>query len=165
MSMTMIAAMARDRVIGIDNAMPWHLPAEMAHFRRSTTGKTVIMGRKTFESFGGPLKNRRNVVLTRSETYAPEGAETVHSVEDAIASLGGEDELMIIGGAEIYEQFLPHADKLLLTEVEASVDGDTRFPDFDETEWRVENRDFHARDEKNAYDFTIVTYVRTKSAN
>ncbi|MBM7563339.1 type 3 dihydrofolate reductase [Paenibacillus sacheonensis] len=162
MKITLIAAMAQDRIIGIDNGMPWHLPAEMAHFRRSTTGKTVLMGRKTFESFGGPLKNRRNVVLTRSAEYKPEGAETVHSVDEAIAALGGEDELMIIGGAEIYAQFLPLADKLLLTEVDAKVEGDAAFPMFDNEQWHVERREFHAKDEKNAYDFTILTYVRIK---
>ncbi|MFC4809538.1 type 3 dihydrofolate reductase [Paenibacillus sp. GCM10023250] len=163
MTITMIAAMAHDRVIGANNALPWHLPAEMSHFRRSTTGKTVVMGRKTFESFGGPLKNRRNVVLTRSVTYRPEGAETVHSVEEALARYAGEDELMVIGGAEIYAQFLPHADMMLLTEVDSAVEGDTRFPEFDASEWQAASREFHAKDERNAYDFTIVTYVRTKS--
>lgn len=156
----MIAAMANDRVIGSGNAMPWHLPAEMAHFRKSTSGKTVLMGRKTFESLGGALKNRRNVVLTRSEAYVPEGAEVVHSVGEAVAKFCGEDELMIIGGAEIYKQFLPFADKLLLTEVHANVEGDAYFPAIDDAEWHAELREFRAKDEKNKYDFTIVSYVR-----
>lgn len=160
MTITMIAAMAEDRVIGVDNGMPWHLPAEMAHFRRSTTGKTIVMGRKTFESFGGPLKNRRNVVLTRSADYRPDGAETMHTVEEALAELGSEEELMIIGGAQVYAQFLPFADKLLLTEVHAAVEGDARFPAFDAAEWEAVSREFHAKDEKNAYDFTIITYIR-----
>ncbi|QHW34536.1 dihydrofolate reductase [Paenibacillus rhizovicinus] len=162
MKITMIAAMAEDRVIGVNNEMPWHLPAEMAHFRRSTTGKTIVMGRKTLESFGGALKNRRNVVLTRSEAYRPDGAETVHSVEEAMTRFGGEEELMIIGGAQVYSQFLPYADKLLLTEVHAAFEGDARFPVVDESEWQAVNREFHAKDEKNAYDFTIITYIRVQ---
>ncbi|AZN41948.1 type 3 dihydrofolate reductase [Paenibacillus albus] len=167
MTITMIAAMARGRVIGVNNGMPWHLPAEMAHFRRSTLGRTVIMGRKTFESFGArPLPKRRNVILTRSQDFAPEGCEVVHSVEEAIAKYGADsvhsdsDELMIIGGTEIYKQFLPHADKLLLTEVHADVDGDAHFPDFAPSEWFAQSREPHAKDENNAYDFEIVTYVR-----
>ncbi|REE80080.1 dihydrofolate reductase [Paenibacillus taihuensis] len=173
MTITMIAAMAHNRVIGIENGMPWHLPAEMAHFRRSTLGKTVVMGRKTFESFGSrPLPKRRNVILTRSEQFAPDGCEIVHSVEEAIAKFGqtsnadhasGEsDELMIIGGTEIYNQFLTYADKLLLTEVDADVEGDAHFPYFEQDEWTVANREPYAKDEKNAYDFAIVTYVRKK---
>ncbi|WP_308634305.1 dihydrofolate reductase [Paenibacillus silvisoli] len=163
---TMIAAMARNRVIGIDNGMPWHLPAEMAHFRRSTLGKTVVMGRKTFESLGQPLKNRRNVILTRSLDYKPEGCEVVHSVEDAMAKFASPgEELIIMGGAEIYKQFLPHADKLLLTEVDAEVAGDAYFPAFGMDAWTVEGREPFTKDEKNAYDFEIVTYVRTKSEN
>lgn len=165
MTITMIAAMARNRVIGIENGMPWHLPAEMAHFRRSTLGKTVVMGRKTFESFGSrPLPKRRNVILTRSHDFAPESCEVVHSVEEAIATYGRDfaesDELMIIGGTEIYNQFLPYADKLLLTEVDAYIDGDAFFPHFSSEEWTVASREPYAKDEKNAYDFVIVTYVR-----
>ncbi|RAP78241.1 dihydrofolate reductase [Paenibacillus montanisoli] len=158
---TMIAAMARNRVIGIDNGMPWHLPAEMAHFRRSTLGKTVVMGRKTFESLGRPLKNRRNVILTRSLDYNPEGCEIVHSVEEALARYGSpEEELIIMGGSEIYKQFMPYADKLLLTEVDAVVEGDAYFPEFRASEWTESHRDPYTKDEQNAYDFAIVTYIR-----
>ncbi|SEM85093.1 dihydrofolate reductase [Paenibacillus sp. OV219] len=165
MTITMIAAMAQGRVIGVDNGMPWHLPAEMAHFRRSTLGRTVIMGRKTFESFGSrPLPKRRNIILTRSHDFAPEGCEVVHSIEEALtkysADSGNNDELMVIGGTEIYKQFLPYADKLLLTEVEADVAGDAHFPEFSLGEWSVMSREPYAKDEKNAYDFEIVTYVR-----
>ncbi|WP_219837498.1 type 3 dihydrofolate reductase [Paenibacillus sp. R14(2021)] len=160
MTLTLIAAMARNRVIGADNSMPWHLPAEMAHFRRTTSGKTVVMGRKTFQSLGGPLPKRRNVILTRDRGFAAEGCEVVHDVEEAIAKFGDGEELMIIGGAEIYAQFLPRADKLLLTEVEADVEGDAYFPSFDPAEWRVDSTEKHEIDDKNAFAFRIMTYMR-----
>ncbi|MFD0713486.1 dihydrofolate reductase [Paenibacillus sp. GCM10027626] len=162
MTITLIAAMASNRVIGIDNKLPWRLPEEMAHFRRSTTGKTVIMGRKTFESLGGALKNRRNVIITRNEDYnATEGCEVAHSIEAALQryAAGGE-ELMVIGGAEIYRQFLPHADKLLLTEVFVELEGDAYFPAFASEEWENVQEECHERDEKHAYPFCIRTYRR-----
>jgi len=154
--------MAKNRVIGIDNGMPWRLPAEMAHFRRSTLGKTVLMGRKTFESLGGkPLKDRRNVILTRNAGFAAEGCETVDGIEEALQRYAsGENELVVIGGAEVYKLFLPHAEKLLLTEVEAEVEGDAYFPPFDPEEWTLAATEAHAKDEKNAYDFYIRTYIR-----
>lgn len=158
----MIGAMARNRIIGIDNAMPWRLPAEMSHFRRSTIGRTVVMGRKTFESLGRPLKDRRNVILTRNVDYAPAGCEIIHSLEEALTRYASseEDELVIMGGAELYKQFLPHADKLLLTEVDAVIDGDAFFPEFDLKEWSLVNSEPFPKDEKNAYSFKIQTYVR-----
>ena len=165
MSVTMIAAMAHNRVIGKDNAMPWSLPAEMAHFRRSTIGKTVLMGRQTFESLGRPLKDRRNVILTRRVDYdAPEGCEIIHSVEEALSRYTdhGQEELVIIGGAQIYELFLPYADKLLITDVEADVDGDTHFPVFNLEDWTLMNNVLFHKDEKNAYKFEIRTYERNK---
>ena len=154
--------MARNRVIGIDNAMPWRLPAEMGHFRRSTIGRTVLMGRKTFESLGRPLKDRRNVILTRNVDYAPDGCEIVHSLEEAMTRYAAsrEDELVIMGGAELYKQFLPHADKLLLTEVDADIDGDAYFPEFDLAGWSLVNSEPFPKDEKNSYSFQIQTYVR-----
>ncbi|BBH19921.1 dihydrofolate reductase [Paenibacillus baekrokdamisoli] len=164
MSITMIAAMARNQVIGIENAMPWRLPAEMAHFRRSTIDRTVLMGRKTFESLGRPLKDRRNVILTRNAEFTTEGCEIVHSLEEAIAKYMGDDqgELVIMGGAEIYSLFMPYADKLLLTEVDADLVGDAYFPSFDQNEWTLLASEPFSKDEKNAYDFQIQTYVRNK---
>jgi dihydrofolate reductase len=159
----MIAAMAHNRAIGIDNRMPWRLPAEMAHFKRSTLGKTVLMGRKTFESLGArPLKDRLNVVLTRSQSYAPEGCEVVNSLQEALERYAGSahSELAVIGGAEVYKLFLPYADKLLLTEVEAEIEGDAFFPSFNENEWMLTESESYSKDEKNAYDFCIRTYVR-----
>ncbi|WP_274650692.1 dihydrofolate reductase [Paenibacillus humicola] len=161
MSITLIAAMAKNRVIGANNGMPWRLPAEMAHFRRSTLGRTVLMGRKTFESLGGkPLKDRRNVVLTRQAGAVFAGCETVRSAEEAIERFAAGEELVVIGGAEVYKLFLPAADKLLLTEIDAEPEGDAFFPVFDPGEWLLTGTEAHPKDEKNAYDFCIRTYER-----
>ncbi|MDQ0057997.1 dihydrofolate reductase [Paenibacillus harenae] len=160
MSITLIAAMDRNRAIGIENRMPWRLKAEMAYFTANTTGKTVLMGRKTFDSIGKPLKNRKNVILTRQIGYEQEGCEIVHSIEQALERYRN-DELMIMGGADIYEQFLPFADKLLLTDVEAEIEGaDAYFPAVDETEWDLIRGEHKLRDEHNTYNFTFCTYLR-----
>ncbi|MBD2869785.1 dihydrofolate reductase [Paenibacillus arenilitoris] len=160
MPITLIAAMDRSRTIGVGNKMPWRLPAEMAYFTKMTTGKTVLMGRKTYESLRGPLKNRRNVVLTRQPDYMPEGCEAVHSVEEALG-LGETDELMVMGGAEIYALFLPYADTILLTDVETDIEGgDAFFPSFSTAEWELVDSDRRESDEKNAYAFTFRTYKR-----
>ncbi|MFF2479491.1 dihydrofolate reductase [Paenibacillus sp. NPDC058071] len=164
MSITMIAAMDRNRTIGFGNKLPWRLPAEMAYFKQMTTGKTVLMGRKTFESLRSkPLPNRRNVVLTREIGAVFEGCETVHSVEEAAQRFGGEGELMIIGGAEVYALFLPHADKLLLTEVDVKVaEGDAYFPSLPEGEWVLTGATEVSKDEANAFNFTFQTFTRAE---
>lgn len=163
MSITLIAAMARNRVIGRDNGLPWRLPDDMKFFMRSTLGRTVLMGRKTFESLpGGPLKNRRNVVLTRRADYRPDGCEVVHSVEEALSRYGGE-QLMVAGGAEVYALFMPHAERMLLTEVEADVEGDAFFPEWDPAEWTLVESLEHPADDRHAWPFRFNTYAR-KSA-
>nr|WP_247664726.1 type 3 dihydrofolate reductase [Pseudoalteromonas sp. MMG010] len=126
----MIAAMANNRVIGLDNEMPWHLPADLQHFKKVTTGKPVIMGRKTFESIGRPLPNRRNIIITRNSEYQSEGIETVSSPEAALELVFDVEEIMIIGGGNIYQQFLPIADRLYLTLIDLEVAGDTQFPEY-----------------------------------
>ncbi len=161
MTITLIAAMAKNRVIGIDNDLPWKLPDDMAFFVRSTKGKVVLMGRKTLESFNGPLKNRTNVVLTRQRDYAPEGCVIVHSVEEALERYSGED-VMVAGGAEIYELLLPYADTILLTEVEATVEGDTRFPAFSLDEWELAASVEHPADDRHAFAFHFNTYMRRR---
>lgn len=162
MSITLIAAMGRNRAIGIQNRLPWRLPAEMAYFKAMTTGKTVVMGRKTYESLGRPLPNRRNVVLTRDTALALDGCEIIYSVNEALERYG-DQELMVIGGAEIYSLFLPHADTLLLTEVEVDVEGgDAFFPIFNAEEWSLSASEYMDRDDKNAYAFTFKTYSRIK---
>ncbi|WP_028610690.1 dihydrofolate reductase [Paenibacillus harenae] len=165
MSITLIAAMDHNRTIGVGNKMPWRLPAEMAYFTKMTTGKTVIMGRKTFESLRKPLKDRRNVVLTRQQQFHPEGCEVVHSLEDALA-LSAVDELMVMGGAEIYAQFLPYADTIRLTEVEAEIaGGDAFFPPFSPDEWELTESVRRESDENNAFSFTFQTYKRRSAGS
>jgi len=165
MTITLIAAMARNRVIGRDNGLPWRLPDDMKFFMRSTLGRTVLMGRRTFESLpGGPLKNRLNVVLTRRTDYRPDGCEIVHSVEEALARYGG-GELMVAGGAEVYGLFLPHADRMLLTEVDAVVEGDAYFPEWDPAEWTLVDSQEHPADEKHAYSFRFNTYARNPAGS
>ena len=135
MKLALIAAMAEQRVIGLDNGMPWHLPADLKHFRNLTVGKPVIMGRKTIESIGKALPKRRNIVVTRRSDFGMDGCEVASSIEAAVELVSHEDEVMIIGGASIYEQTLARADILYLTYIHAQFQGDTHFPAFNETEW------------------------------
>ncbi|MFZ5828201.1 MAG: dihydrofolate reductase [Bacillota bacterium] len=156
----LVAAMGRNRVIGKDGTMPWHLPAELKHFRRVTRGKVVVMGRKTYESIGEPLKGRTNIVLTRDLDFEAPGCEVAHSVE---ALLHDERPLYVIGGAQLYRQFLPHADLMHLTRIDADFEGDTFFPEFVLAEWRLVAAEPHPQDEKNLYSFTIETYERIRT--
>ncbi len=156
MKLSLIWAMADDRVIGDGNRLPWRLPADMRWFRRHTLGKPVLMGRKTFESLGSrPLPERRNVVISTREGYHPEGAEVVGSPEAALRLLRDEEEVMVIGGEQIYRALLPRADRLYLTRIHGCFAGDTRFPPFDETQWlEVARRDFEA-DEENPWPYSF----------
>ena len=137
MKISMIAAMANDRVIGKDNQMPWHLPADLKFFKRMTVGKPVIMGRKTFESIGRPLPRRHNIVLTGNRDYQAEGVTVVHDMQQAIEAAGEVEEVVIMGGGNIYRQFLPQAGILYLTFIELTTEGDASFPDHTQDgEWR-----------------------------
>ncbi len=157
----LIAAMTDDRVIGIENRLPWKLPADMKWFRRHTLGKPIVMGRKTFESFGGkPLPERLNIVITRDRDYRAEGAVVVHDIDAALDAAGDAEEVMIIGGASFYEQMLPWADRLYLTFVHADVEGDAWFPEFDRSQWREVYREDHEADEKNPYAYSFVILER-----
>ncbi|MFQ1905694.1 type 3 dihydrofolate reductase [Aeromonas veronii] len=162
MKISMIAAMAHDRVIGKDNQMPWHLPADLAHFKRVTLGKPVLMGRKTFESIGRPLPGRRNLVISRNPGYQAEGIEVVGSVEAALALLAGSsvEELMVIGGGHLYAEMLPSADCLYLTRIDQAVEGDTRFPAFDDGQWQRIACESHPADEKNPHPYSFETWQR-----
>ncbi len=162
MKISMIAAMAHDRVIGKDNQMPWHLPADLAHFKRVTLGKPVLMGRKTFESIGRPLPGRRNLVISRNPGYQVEGIEVVGSVEAALAMLAGSsvEELMVIGGGHLYAEMLPSADCLYLTRIDLAVEGDTRFPAFDDGQWQRIACESHPADEKNPHPYSFETWQR-----
>lgn len=162
MRINLIVAMAKNRVIGVDNQMPWHLPADFAWFKKHTTGFPVVMGRNTFESIGKPLPNRRNIVVTRNADWHTEGCETARSLSAAITLAGDThpSELFIIGGAMLYRAALHEADRLFITEVDATLTGDTHFPEFQNSEWRETFREHRAQDEKNRYAMDFVILVR-----
>ena len=158
--LTLIAAVARDGVIGIGNRLPWHLPADLGHFKALTTGHAVIMGRKTWESLPArfrPLPGRRNIVVTRDTAYRAEGAMVANSLPAAIEAADG-GEAFVIGGAELYAAALPLADRLQLTEIDARFAGDTWFPAVDPGLWREAAREAHCGDE--GFDYAFVTYER-----
>ena len=160
--LSIIVAMAANRVIGKENDLPWHLPADFKYFKAKTVGKPCVMARKTFESLGGALKNRPNIVLTRDESYRAEGAIVVHTIEDALKQAeihrGDAEEVMILGGATFYEAILPQVDRMYITLIHAEFDGDTRFPEFDPNDWVEVWREDHEPDEKNKhqYSFTLL---------
>ena len=162
MILSAIWAMTRNRVIGKDGDLPWRLPDDQRFFRRTTLGKPVIMGRKTFEEIGRPLPQRRNIVLSRRGLDI-EGAEVVTNLEAALALARSEapGEAFIIGGAEIYSLALPMTDRLYMTLIDTELDGDTWFPDFDTTNWHEVRRTDHAADEHHAWPFTIFVMERT----
>ncbi|OIQ24199.1 type 3 dihydrofolate reductase [uncultured Vibrio sp.] len=157
MIISMIAAMADNRIIGKDNQMPWHLPADFAWFKRCTMGKPVVMGRKTYDSIGRPLPGRLNIVISRDETLTIEGVTTVTSIDDAIKVSGEAEEVMIIGGGAIYSACLPIANKLYVTHIDAEIDGDTQFPLWSDAFTESYSEQYSA-DEKNAYNlrFTVL---------
>ncbi|HAW92581.1 MULTISPECIES: type 3 dihydrofolate reductase [unclassified Arsukibacterium] len=161
MKIAMIAAMANNRVIGKDNQMPWHLPADLQHFKAVTLGKPVIMGRKTFESIGRPLPGRRNLVVSRTIPDDTKGVEWFSSVEQALAAASDNNEVMVIGGGEIYRQCLPLADTLYLTEIELMVDGDAYFPDYQRAaDWQLVAEQQHQADGVNPYSYRFITLQR-----
>jgi len=158
MSISMIVAMSKNRAIGVDNKMPWHLPAELAHFKRTTLNKTVLMGRKTFESIGKPLPKRLNVILSRQKDLVIEGCEVVHSVEEAISKYGQDEELMVTGGSEVFDLFMPYVDTIYLTEIDLHVENaDAFFPVYDEAQFEVVSSEAYQEDEKNPYSFIVYT--------
>lgn len=157
-----VVAVSENGVIGSDNRLIWHLPADLKRFKEATTGFPVIMGRKTFESIGRVLPNRRNIVISRSQGLTIPGAELVQSPEDALALCLGEDRVSVIGGGEIYRYFMPFADELFFTRVHHVFEGDTYFPD-PGSEWECVENIFCAPDEKNAYAFTFQRWTRKKS--
>jgi len=158
---SIIAAMTDDRVIGINNSLPWKLPNDMKWFRQHTLGKPILMGRKTFESFGArPLPERTNIIITRDNSYQAEGAVVVHSIDEALQAAGEVEEIMIIGGASFYEQMLPQAQRMYLTRVHADVAGDAWFPEFVESDWQqVEAIDCEV-DERNSYAHSFIILQR-----
>ena len=160
MTVSLVVAASINNVIGSDGGLPWHLPDDLRHFKRLTTGKPVVMGRRTFESIGRPLPDRRNIVMTSNPDYAATGCEVVSSVSEVLDLVGDADEVMIIGGGQMYRDFLEHADRIYLTRVQAYVAGDTRFPKIDEAAWRVVSSEHHAVDEKHDYAFDMMVFER-----
>lgn len=157
----MIAAMANERIIGQGNQMPWHLPADLKHFKQTTLGKPVVMGRKTYESIGKALPGRQNIVISRSGFEAAD-ADIVASPEEAMELVESQEEVMIIGGGKIYELFLPFAQTLYLTFIDLNVEGDTAFPDYAAVaDWLEIASESHQPDEKNRHHYRFVTLERS----
>lgn len=158
--LTLVVAATDGGVIGKGGGMPWHLPADLAHFKRITMGHPVVMGRKTFTSIGRPLPGRLNVVVTRDRTFAADGVTVVHSLDDALTACAGADEVMVIGGGELYRAALPRASRIHLTRVHAALDGDTYFPALDPAEWHASAREERAADDRHAHALTFLTLDR-----
>ncbi len=161
MIISLIAAVSENGVIGKGDGLPWHLPPDMQHFKQSTMGKPVVMGRKTFETLEKPLPGRTNIIVTRQANYNQDGCVVVHSLEEAYQAAGDAEEVMIAGGAAIYKAALPVADRMYLTRIHETFEGDVFFPDFNWREWReVEREDYSDSDQP--YDYSFVTYERKK---
>ena len=164
--LSMIVATADNNIIGKDNDMPWHLPADLAYFKKVTLGKPIIMGRKTYESIGRPLPGRRNIVISRNVDFRAEGIDTVSSVEQALALVDGSDgsegaeEIMVIGGGAIYKHCLASAQRLYITHIKAVIDGDTQFPNYNDGSWKKVSSELRDADEKNAHQLDFCVYER-----
>ncbi len=157
--LSFIVAIAKQRVIGYRNGMPWHLPAELAYFKRTTIGHPIIMGRKTYESIGRPLPGRRNIVVSRNGDFHGEGIEVAHSLDAAIALCAGRD-AFVIGGATLFAEALERADRLFITEIDAAPEGDTFFPPISTQQWREVSRERREADAKNPYAMEFVVLER-----
>ena len=161
MIVALVVAMGRNRVIGRDNALPWHLPADLKHFRALTLGKPVVMGRRTHESIGRPLPERINLVISRDPDYRAEGCIVLPSLAAAYEYGRDQPELMVIGGASIYRQALPEARRIYLTEIRQDFAGDTVFPELEDANWREITRHDHEADGKNPYPYSFIVLERT----
>ena len=167
MKISLVAAVAKNQVIGKNNDLPWHLPDDMKFFMETTKGHYVILGRKNYDSLPPkykPLPNRTNIIVTRQHNFEAPGCLVVNDIQEAlnVAQDNGEQEAMVIGGAEIYRLALPFADRLYLTEIDASVDGDVHFPEWNRAEWSEVSRVRHEKDQRHAFPFDFVLYERTQ---
>lgn len=166
MKLALIWAMSRNRVIGRNNALPWHLSEDLRYFKRVTMGKPIIMGRKTWESIGRPLPGRTNIVITRDQNFQAAGVRVVHSLDDAlrlaehVGVIEGAEEVIVIGGAEIYALALPKAERLYLTQVHAEVEGDAWFPEFDLSQWQELAREDFKAEGPNPYPYSFIVLER-----
>ncbi|MBD3633385.1 MAG: type 3 dihydrofolate reductase [Methylophaga sp.] len=164
MNLAIIVATDEQGLIGKDNDLPWRLSADLQHFKRVTMDKPIIMGRRTHESIGRPLPGRQNIVITGREDFEAAGCDVVHSLDEALALCRDQEEVMIMGGASLYQQTLPLADKLYLTLVHTRLDGDTWFPDWSTDDWQCISREDHQADEKNDYDYSFMLYQRIRKS-
>ena len=164
MIVSLISAMGNGRVIGIENRLPWHLPADMKHFRMLTMGKPVLMGRKTFDSIGKPLPGRTNIVVSQDTDFQPEGVKVARSIAQALSTDKEAEEIMVIGGASFYAQLLPQAQRLYITQIHHDFSGDAFFPPWNPGEWREIEREDHDVDDVNIYPYSFITLSRYKDA-
>ncbi len=164
MTVSLIVAVSSNGVIGRDGGLPWHLPADLKHFKRTTMGHHLIVGRRTWEEVGKPLPGRTMVVVTRSQRFAPEGAKVVRSVEQALEIAAEDDEPFIGGGSQIYRIALARdlVHRIYLTRIHAEVEGDTFFPEFDLDDWELVSEEHHEADEKNEFEYSFLVYDRTR---
>jgi dihydrofolate reductase len=158
--LSLIVAMDDNRLIGSDNQLPWHLPADLAFFKRTTMGKPIIMGRKTYESIGRPLAGRRNIVITRDPDFSAEGCEVVNAIDEALAICSDHEELMLIGGASLYQQIMQQVSCMYITRIYHNFSGDTWFPEVDSAQWKIADQEDFDADEKNSFAYSFVKYVR-----
>ncbi len=160
--LSLICAMDKNRLIGNNNELPWHLPADLALFKKNTMGKPIIMGRKTFDSIGRSLPGRQNIVITSNPSWSTEGCDAANSVDQALALVKNADEVMLIGGASLYQQTIERADMLYLTLINHTFSGDTWFPEFDLQQWTVVEETFFDSNETNSHSFSFIKYIREK---
>ncbi|MBD8068077.1 dihydrofolate reductase [Bacillus sp. PS06] len=157
---SLLVAIDKNRLIGKDNDLPWHLPADLAYFKQVTMGHSIVMGRKTYESIGRPLPGRENIVITRDESYSIEGCKVIHSIDEILQLNSADQELFVIGGSEIFKGILPFADKLYLTEIDEEFEGDTYFPEIHFEDWELDSKEKGVKDEKNPYDYYFCVYKK-----
>jgi dihydrofolate reductase len=160
MKISLIASIGKNSELGFHNQLLWHLPDDLKNFKKITSGHTIVMGKKTFESIGKPLPDRKNIILTRDTNYEADGCVIAHSPEEILKFVNNYDEIFIIGGGEIYKIFLPLANKLYLTEVDATPPADTFFPKFDKRDWKLVRSVLHPKDEKHLYSFSFNIYEK-----
>jgi len=161
---TIIAAMARNLAIGFNGDMPWHLPGELKHFKETTMGKPIVMGRKTWESIGRPLPGRQNIVVTRNRSFQARGCDLAGSLDQAVQIARGE-EVMVIGGGQLYQQALAVSDRMILTRVDCEPEADTWFPEWQSSEWRQVSLRSESADERNPYAYQVIEWVRVESCD
>ncbi|KKI88693.1 dihydrofolate reductase [Bacillus sp. SA1-12] len=161
---SLLYAMDKNRLIGRNNQLPWHLPQDLAYFKRVTMNHKIVMGRKTYESIGKPLPGRENIIITRDKNFSCEGCKVLHSIDEFLALANKcEEEIFVIGGSEIFKEILPYTDRLYVTHIYHDFEGDTYFPETEDNDWKVISKEPGIKDEKNPYDFDFVVYERMKN--